>query len=81
MWLELLQNDVVTVSLSGYNSHTVASNTVILKLRQNDRVEVKSREMQTFSLFGLPDQVYSTLTGYLLKADTTGAFMDSPIVG
>lgn len=81
MWLELLHNDVITVSLSGYNSHTVASNTVILKLRQNDRVEVKSRELQTFALFGLNDQVYSTFSGYLLKTDTSGAFMDSPIVG
>lgn len=77
MWLELLHNDAVTVSLSGYNSHTVASNTVMLKLRQNDRVEVRSKEQQQFSLFGLPDQVYSTFTGYLLSPDTTGTFMDS----
>ena len=66
MWLELLHNNNVTISISGYNSHTSGGNTVMLKLNKYDRVEVKGRDRQAFSLFGLPDQIYSTFTGYLL---------------
>lgn len=76
MWLELHHNDQATISLSGYNSHTVGSNTVMLKLRKNDRVAVKSHEQQSFSLFGLPDQVYSTFTGYLVE-EMSQIYMDS----
>ena len=66
MWLELLHNDKVTVSVSGYNSHTSGGNTVMLKLKKFDRVEVRGRDQQSFSLFGLSDQIYSTFTGYLV---------------
>ena len=71
MWLELLHNSNVTVSVSGYNSHTSGGNSVMLKLNKYDRIEVKGRDRQTFSLFGLPDQIYSTLTGYLLIPTNT----------
>ena len=66
MWLELLHNDMVTVSVSGYNSHTSGGNTVMLNLKKYDRVEVRGRDQQAFSLFGLVDQIYSTFTGYLV---------------
>ena len=79
MWLELHHNDVPVASVSGYNSHTVGSNTIILSLKPGDRVQVKSRDGQQFSLFGLPDQVYSTFTGFMLH--TSKIFMDSGVVG
>lgn len=79
MWLELLHNDRVTVSVSGYNSHTVGSQTVMLKLRQGDRVKIQSKEAQEFSLFGLPEQVYSTFTGYLLHPDPIHHLSDSSV--
>lgn len=68
MWLDLLHNDTPVVSVSGYNSHTVSSQTVMLKLGKGDRVQVESKDSQEFALFGLPDQVYSTFTGYLLHS-------------
>ena len=80
MWLELLHNNQVTVSVSGYNSHTSGGNTVMLKLNKYDRIEVKARDKQSFSLFGLSDQIYSTLTGYLLSP-TNIVFYDPNIVG
>lgn len=77
MWLDLLHNDNVMASVSGYNSHTVSSQTVMLKLRKGDRVQIQSKEQQEFTLFGLPDQVYSTFTGYILHPDTNQHLHDS----
>lgn len=81
MWLDLLQNGNTVVSVSGYNSHTVGSQTVILNLRKGDKINVQSKEMQTFALFGLPDQIYSTFSGFLISASTTDPYMDSSIFG
>ncbi|WAR09546.1 C1QL3-like protein [Mya arenaria] len=81
MWLDLKHNDQQVVSVSGYNSHTVGSNTVMLKLRKQDRIQVKSREKIQFALFGLPTQVYSTFTGYLVHEDPNSHQMDSGSAG
>ncbi|XP_045178499.2 complement C1q-like protein 2 [Mercenaria mercenaria] len=77
MWLDLLHNGNVMVSVSGYNSHTVGSQTVLLKLQLGDRVQIQSKESQEFALFGLPQQIYSTFTGYVLHPDSHQHLHDS----
>nr|ADX99230.1 complement 1 q protein [Meretrix meretrix] len=77
MWLELVHNDRAVVSVSGYNSHTVGSQTVMLKLRKGDRVQIQSKEFQEFALFGLNDQIYSTFTGYIIHEDPNQHLSDS----
>lgn len=77
MWLELVHNDRTVVSVSGYNSHTVGSQTVMLKLRKGDRVQIRSKEFQEFALFGLNDQIYSTFTGYIIHEDPNQHMSDS----
>ncbi|KAH3751811.1 hypothetical protein DPMN_186385 [Dreissena polymorpha] len=77
MWLNLLHNDQSLVSVSGYNSHTVGSNTVMLKLRKMDRVQIKAQDQMQFALFGLDTQVYSTFAGFMLYPDVSGPAMDS----
>lgn len=81
MWLDLLHNDRAMVSVSGYNSHTVGSQTVMLKLRQGDRVQIQSKESQEFTLFGLQEQIYSTFTGYILHPDVNQHMHDAGPVG
>ncbi|KAK3577172.1 hypothetical protein CHS0354_037510 [Potamilus streckersoni] len=81
MWLELMHNDDFIVSVSGYASHSSGGNTVILHLRIGDKIQVKGREQQQFSLFGQQDEIYSTLSGFLLYPDDTSLHGASPIVG
>ncbi|XP_045179177.2 C1q-related factor-like [Mercenaria mercenaria] len=77
MWLDLLHNDNIMVSVSGYNSHTVSSQTVMLKLRKGDRVQIQSRESQEFALFGIQGQIYSTFTGFILHSNDNKHLLDS----
>ncbi|KAL4216940.1 Complement C1q tumor necrosis factor-related protein 1 [Mactra antiquata] len=81
MWLDLMHNNQPVVSVSGYNSHTVGSQSVILKLRVGDKIHIQSKEQQTFALFGLPDQIYSTFTGHIISASSSNPFQDSGIIG
>lgn len=66
MWLELKKNQDLLVSISGYNSHSSAGNSVIVFLSQGEHISVRARPNQEFSLFGKADQVYATFTGYLI---------------
>lgn len=66
MWIELKKNDDLLVSISGYNSHSTAGNSVITYLSAGERVYVQARPNQQFSLFGKPDQVYATFSGYMI---------------
>ncbi|KAL3854823.1 hypothetical protein ACJMK2_014066 [Sinanodonta woodiana] len=81
MWLELMHNTDFIVSVSGYSSHSSGGNTVILQLRIGDTIQVKGREQQQFSLFGQHDEIYSTLSGYLLYPGYTPPHVANPIVG
>jgi hypothetical protein len=64
MWLELKKNNELLVSISGYDSHSTAGNSVLVHLDRGDNVFVKARQGQEFSLFGLKDEIYATFTGY-----------------
>lgn len=64
MWLELKKNNELLVSISGYDSHATAGNTVLVHLNRGDTVYVKARQGQEFSLFGRNDEIYATFTGY-----------------
>lgn len=64
MWLELKKNNELLVSISGYDSHATAGNTVLVHLNRGDTVYVKARQGQEFSLFGRSDEIYATFTGY-----------------
>nr|CBX41678.1 putative C1q domain containing protein MgC1q29 [Mytilus galloprovincialis] len=64
MWIELIKNIDSLVSVSGYNSHSTAGNTVIVSLHKGETVAVRARPGQEFTLFGKSDQVYTTFSGY-----------------
>ena len=66
MWIELVKNVDALVSVSGYNSHSTAGNTVIVNLSKGDTVSVRARPGQEFTLFGRPDQVYTTFSGFYI---------------
>ena len=64
MWVEVIKNFNVLVSISGYHSHSTAGNSVIISMQKGDTVSVRARPGQEFTLFGRPDQVYTTFSGY-----------------
>lgn len=66
MWIELVKNVDPLVSVSGYNSHSTAGNSVIVNLSSGDTVSVRARPGQEFTLFGRPDQVYTTFSGHYI---------------
>nr|ADD17343.1 C1q domain-containing protein 1 [Argopecten irradians] len=66
MWIELKKNSELLVSISGYDSHSSAGNSVIVYLSAGENVYVQARPNQSFSLFGKADQVYATFSGYMI---------------
>ena len=64
MWLEAMRNSHLLVSISGYNSHATAGNTVMTQMNQGDKFYIRARPGQEFTLFGQDDEVYATFTGY-----------------
>ncbi|CAC5413725.1 C1QL [Mytilus coruscus] len=64
MWIELIKNIDSLVSVSGFNSHSTAGNSVIVSLRKGETVAVRARPGQEFTLFGKADQIYTTFSGY-----------------
>lgn len=83
MWIELFKNQDFQISVSGYNSHSTAGNSIILFLRKGDTVYIKARPHQEFTLFGQPDEIYATFTGYLLQklGNNNDAPATAPLVG
>nr|ABS50435.1 C1q domain-containing protein [Azumapecten farreri] len=84
MWIELKKNDELLVSISGYNSHSSAGNSVIIYLSAGENVHVQARPNQSFSLFGKVDQVYATFSGYMIgemdrsQSDSYNIFQQFP---
>ncbi|XP_033728708.1 complement C1q-like protein 3 isoform X1 [Pecten maximus] len=66
MWLELVKNTELLVSLAGFNSHSSAGNSVIVFAGKGERVFVQVRQAQSFTLFGQKNQVYGTFVGHLI---------------
>lgn len=66
MWVELMKGSQLLVSISGYDSHSSAGNSVITYCNKGEQVYVQGRAGQSFSLFGQQDQVYATYSGYLI---------------
>ncbi|XP_021340068.1 complement C1q-like protein 3 [Mizuhopecten yessoensis] len=66
MWLELIKNTELLVSLAGYSSHTSAGNSVIVFVGKGERVFVQVRQDQSFTLFGQKNKVYGTFVGHLI---------------
>ncbi|KAK3083382.1 hypothetical protein FSP39_021191, partial [Pinctada imbricata] len=64
MWLEAVRNTQLMVSISGYDSHATAGNTVMAQMNRGDKFFIRARAGQQFSLFGQDDEVYATFTGY-----------------
>ena len=64
MWIELMKNVDVLVSVSGYDSHSTAGNSIITTMHKGDTVFVRARPGQEFTLFGTNDQIYTTFSGY-----------------
>ncbi|XP_060063260.1 cerebellin-2-like [Ylistrum balloti] len=87
MWIELKKNDDLLVSISGYNSHSSAGNSVITYLSGGENVHVQARPNQSFSLFGRVDQVYATFSGYMIgqmdrsQSDSFNIFQNFPAAG
>ncbi|XP_033728709.1 complement C1q-like protein 3 isoform X2 [Pecten maximus] len=84
MWIELKKNSQLLVSISGYDSHSSAGNSVITYLSAGENVYVQARPNQSFSLFGKPDQVYATFSGYMIgemdrsQSDSYNIFQQFP---
>ncbi|OWF45156.1 Complement C1q-like protein 4 [Mizuhopecten yessoensis] len=84
MWIELKKNTELLVSISGYNSHSSAGNSVIVYLSAGETVYVQARPNQSFSLFGKIDQVYATFSGYMIgemdrsQSDSGNIFQQFP---
>nr|KAI8738783.1 complement C1q-like protein 4; partial [Biomphalaria glabrata] len=68
MWLELRHNDKYVASTWGHidNQYSTAGNSVILKLAKEDKVFVQTAD-QT-DLYGTPEQIYGTFSGYLISS-------------
>ncbi|KAL4221158.1 hypothetical protein ACF0H5_019417 [Mactra antiquata] len=67
IWLELFHNDQYINSLYSHiiNNYATGGNAAVLDLLAGDRVSVRAHNNQ--ALFGDPDEIYSTFTGYLLS--------------
>jgi hypothetical protein len=68
VFLELYQNDVLVASLWGHtpNDYAAAGNAVVLPLEVGDVVKVMSRSQYDVSVYGTPNEVYTTFTGVQL---------------
>ena len=66
------RNYIYEVSLYGYDpsSYAAGSNSVALKLSAGDQIDVKL-DGDSY-LFGKPDQVYCTFSGYLVAPTQAG---------
>lgn len=70
-WLELYHNAYYICSIYGHTANDYASggNSVVLKLSKGDQVYVKAVDNSygvDTNLYGQPDEVYSTFSGYLI---------------
>ena len=68
VWLELYKNNDLMVSVWAHTKGDYADsgNVVVLELNVGDTVYVKTRDYENISLYGEPDQIYTTFTGVFL---------------
>ncbi|XP_045177710.1 complement C1q-like protein 4 [Mercenaria mercenaria] len=70
-WLELYHNAYYIASIYGHtvNDYASGGNSVILKLSKGDQVYVKAVDNSygtDTNMYGRPDEIYSTFSGYLI---------------
>ena len=74
LWLDIYKNNnsVGTAYAHANASYADAGNSVILYLNVNDQIMVRTHGNFANSLYGAPDQIYSTFTGILLDSGIHG---------
>lgn len=72
-WIELFKNTKNVSAIFGRTAHfyTVAGNSVLLHLNEDDAVSLKTYPSYSTSIYGT-GHVYTTFTGVLLNPDETG---------
>merc|ERR1712244_172266 len=77
MWLELHKNFQYVTSIYGHveQDYAAGGNAVILRLAKNDEVYVQTTDAS--DLYGQPDEVYGTFSGYLIS----GIYEEFNVVG
>ncbi|KAL3861121.1 hypothetical protein ACJMK2_007190 [Sinanodonta woodiana] len=81
IWLELYLNQDLVASLYGHtpNDFADAGNAVILHLNRGDVVSVKSHNQYDVTLFGTPNEIYTTFSGVQIVSsfETENTYYDS----
>lgn len=72
-WIELFKNTKNVSAIFGRTAHfyTVAGNSVLLHLNEDDAVSLKTYPSYSTTIYGT-GHVYTTFTGVLLNPDETG---------
>ena len=74
LWLELYKNNELVVSIWGHmgGDYADSGNAAVVFLTEGDTVYIQSRDQYDVSLYGAPDEIYSTITGTFIGESTQG---------
>jgi hypothetical protein len=68
LFLEVFKNNVLVASLWAHSANAAAGNAVVLELPKGHEVKVMTRSSYNVSIYGAPDQIYTTFSGVQLDS-------------